>query len=599
MHRTPCFAWPLAVLGAALVLTATPVRAQNFVVDATHPVATENLTRTYAGAAWVDVDDDGLLDLFVSSKAFIMHNQGGGSFVKLGARVQGQNGLPRGTTWADYDNDGDIDVFLAGAQSFLYRNDGAFTFTKITTGDAGDAAANSGWGGVFGDIDNDSYPDILVAAANGFDGVNHENRLLYNNGDGSFTAIDSTAVTDTLDAHTIPLFSDYDQDGDVDIFIGSGQVGTLSEDNLFRNMTIENGPWGFERITEAPIATELVNGQNWNLIDYDNDGDMDAYLTNYGMVSNRLYRNDGGTYVTMTEPDVGNIASVTGSYLGNSWGDFDNDGDLDCFATTDGPSTDKYWINNGDGTFTEELASVVVTTGGPHYSATIGDYDNDGDLDMYCNGRMGTQRMYRNDLANGNHSINLKLVGGGAGKTNISALGTRVRAKATIDGTPTWQIREVQAQNNFNGMNMLNVHFGFGSTTTIDSLEISWPSGDVMVMEAVATDQFLTVYEVDPTGAPVVSHGRESLLRQNSPNPFATSTQIEFQLPQAADVKLAVYDATGRLVRDLANGRREAGAHQVAWDGRDSLGERVAAGVYFYRLSGAGTEETRRAVLLK
>jgi hypothetical protein len=587
--------------------TAGPAFAQNFVAvaDSANPIITANHTQAYAGAAWVDVDEDGLLDLFVSGRGAIMHNLGGGDFEQLGMRIPVQ-GSPLATTWSDYDNDGDIDVFLSGSVflqngSNLYRNDGELTFTKVTEEAIGAPSFYTGWGAAFGDIDNDSFTDIVVAAANNFGGVTHVNRLLMNDGDGTFTNVDSTVVTAVLDAYTVPTWSDYDDDGDIDLFIGSGEISQLDEDNLYRNTLTENGVWGFELITTAPIATDLVDGQVWNWIDYDNDGDLDAYQTNYGNgIPNNLYRNDGpDTYTKMTPGDVGTIASQLGAFLSNVWEDFDNDGDLDCFGTTDGVGLDYYWVNNGDGTFTADAATIVANTGGPHYGATVADYDADGDLDMYVSGLTATKRLYRNDLANGNHSINLKLVGGGVGYSNVSAIGAKVKAKATIGGTPTWMRRDVSAQDSFNSMSMLNVHFGLGDATVIDSLVVEWPSGQVDVMTGVAADQFLTIQEVDVTGVTAIaSSGPAGRLAQNSPNPFATSTSIGFEIPRKGEVALRVFDAAGRLVRTLADGVREPGAHRVEWDGRDASGRTVASGVYLYRLETAEGSEARKAVRL-
>ncbi len=606
--RNPCGTWtPLAL--AILLLASTSARAQNFVAvtDTLNPIVTANYAggRSYIGCAWVDIDNDGLIDLAHASKRTVFRNLGGGNFERLLNVIPGQGFWGKAMTWSDWNNDGFIDCFTSGnfsgsTGSDLYRNDGNFNFVKITTGDIGDAPANSGWGAAFGDFDNDSFTDLIIAAANGFGGVTHVNRLFHNNGDGTWTRVDSTVITDTLDAYTVPMWSDYDQDGDLDLFIGSGEISQLDEDNLYRNRLIEDGSWGFERITTAPIATDLQDGQVWSWIDYDNDGDLDAHLTNYG-TTNRLYRNDAGTYVQMTVGEVGTIANEGGPALSGVWGDFDNDGDLDCFVSTDGGLLDDMWINNGDGTFTQDLTSVVVNTPGPHWGATLADYDYDGDLDLYCTGNTNTKRLYRNDLANGFHSINVKLVGGGVpGKTNRSALGCRVRVKATIDGSPVWQMREVSAQDSFNSMSMLNVHVGLGDATTIDSLVVEWVSGDVTVLESVTADQFITIFEVAQTGAPWVgTNVIESRLAQNVPNPFRRATRIAFEVTRSGPVELTVFDPAGRLVRKLVNETRSAGAYHVDWDGRDRTGERVSAGVYFYRLETVEGPVSRKAVRLE
>ncbi|NNE42625.1 MAG: hypothetical protein HKN12_00315 [Gemmatimonadetes bacterium] len=615
LARVPAVAAGLvasAILALAVTLP-TGALAQNFVAqtDSANSIVAESVSGNYTGAAWVDVDDDGLLDLFMARKGGIHHNQGNGQFTKVANIIQGQGTGVLGTTWSDYDNDGDIDCYVIGGPAFLdkgamlYRNEGNFTFTRITTGDIGDTATNNGWGGSFGDIDNDGYTDIVIAAANGFNGVFHENRLLYNNGDGTFTNVDSSEVVAMLDAHTIPTFSDYDLDGDIDLFIGSGQISSLDPDNLFENQLIDTGTWEFTRITTAPIATDSLDGQVWNWIDYYNDGDLDAFQTNYNAsLANKLYRNDSGTYVAMTQTDVGTIVSDSNAGLANLWGDFDNDGDLDCFVTNDGGATNDYFVNNGDGTFTQDLATPAVQNAGPHYGATAADYDNDGDLDLYVHGNNTTKTLYRNDLAAGNGFVNVKLVGAGApGGTNVSALGARVRVKATINGTPVWQMREVSAQNSFNSMNMLNVHVGLGNATVIDSLEISWPAGGVQVFTNVPLNRFYRFVEgEDPTGVELGAASSSGLrLLPNRPNPFDHATQVTFDVARAGDVKLGVYDVGGRLVKSLWNGRAVPGRHAADWDGRDASGRSVAAGVYLVRLESSGETDfqTRKMILLR
>jgi hypothetical protein len=584
---------PITILGAAICVFAWAheARAQNFVAvtDTTNPIVTATVTGNYTGAAWADADGDGLLDLFIARKAAMDQNLGGGAFEAI-PNVVTQQGQALGTTWADAENDGDLDLFTSGNAfvangSNFYRNDGNFTFTKITTGDIGNAGFNSGWGSAFGDVDNDAFVDLVIAGANGF-GSNHVNRLLMNNGDGSFTNIDSTAVSDSLDAHTVPIWSDYDLDGDIDLFIGSGEVTQLSPDNLFRNVLSETGSWGFERITTAPIATDLLDGQIWNWIDYDNDRDLDGFVTNYNSIPNRLYRNDGGTYVAVGGGVAGTIVTDDGAGLANVWGDFDNDGDLDCYVTNDGPNPGDLFINDGDGSFTQDLTSVVATEAGPHYGVTVGDYDRDGDLDLYVQGNTTTKRLYRNDLANGNGWIEIMLVGGGAPDgSNVAAIGARVQARTTINGSPVWQMREVSAQNSFNSMNMLDVHFGLGNAAMVDSLVVQWPAGSVDVFTAIPEGQVLQIVEGSgATGAPEIAGANAILLERNVPNPFAMATEIAFDLPRPAHAILSIHDVSGRTVRTLLDGTVTGGRHAVNWDARDGTGRRAASGIYFSRL---------------
>jgi PKD repeat protein len=467
----------------------TNIFSQTFVrvTDPTNPVTTTATDGNYAGAAWIDIDNDGGLDLYVT-KNFLFRNIGGGNFERLNDFTSiSANQLGNGTSWGDYDNDGDIDLFLSGNPSIVYQNDGTGSFTPVLDGPLGENADNRGWTGAWGDYNNDSFIDLVIAHPAGFLGSpSIPSRFFENNGDGRFTKIDSFEFTTVFAPYTVSTWSDYDLDGDYDLFIGSGPAGTAALDYLYDNTMSESGVADFERVTTAPIGTDLQDGQVWNWIDYDNDSDLDAMLTNYGGAPNRFYRNDNGSYTSLS-----NQLTLTGSYLGNSWGDFDNDGDLDVLLTNE--SSVRVFINNGDESFTQES----VFNGGSR-SASLGDYDNDGDLDFYNTAPGSNARgLYKNETTNGNNWIIFSLAGS---ISNKSAIGTKVKVKATINGNPVWQFREVSAQNNFNGHNSLRVHFGLGGTAMIDSVIIEWTSGESVVLTNVSSNDFYNVEEAIPAG---------------------------------------------------------------------------------------------------
>ncbi|MEZ4653053.1 MAG: VCBS repeat-containing protein [Candidatus Eisenbacteria bacterium] len=286
-------------LAAVLVIgvgSAAPAFALSFtkITDAANPiVADPGATAGYFGAAWADYDGDGDIDLFVDTDSFY-RNDGGGQFTKivgsgLGAgQVRSPSFSMSGWSWGDYDRDGDLDAFIAGERSFLYRNDGGDVFTQITTGDIGDGLGNRGWTCAWGDYDNDGNLDLVIVHPAGFIPPNNmplPNQMLHGDGgpDYTFTEIFSGPIVTGLDSYTVGTWADFDDDGDLDFFIGCGPAdGTLQADHLYRNLLIDSGTADFENITESPIATDLQDGQVWNWIDYDNDGDLDAYMTNWG-----------------------------------------------------------------------------------------------------------------------------------------------------------------------------------------------------------------------------------------------------------------------------------------------------------------------------
>ena len=485
------------VIGLAIFMAETAV-GQVFVkiVDPANPILTESYNQSYTGCAWVDYDSDGWLDLFATDGNGIKQfKNNSGVFTAVANTLTADNTFYRGLGFADYDNDGDFDVFVVNNLGSLYRNDGA-DFTKVASNLVGNGDNNAGWSPAWGDYDNDGYVDLVITFPNGFvSGPARANRLLRNLGPPNYelAIIDTGVIVTGLAAYTSGNWSDYDMDGDLDLFIGSGPAaaGQSAPDDLYQNMLIETGMPGFDRITMAPIATDLADGQVWNMVDIDNDGDFDMYRTNWGGANadyrgNDFYVNDGGTYTenpftVLTSNDI-SLSSV--------WGDFDNDGDLDCYVANINPR-DRFYANDGSGGFSAIDAGDLGDDNN-HTGASAGDYDNDGDLDVYAHGTSLTQGLYRNDLANGYGWLKLKLEGQ---LSNRAAIGAKVRAKATIFGQPVWQIREISAQNTFLGHNSLIVHFGFGDATAVDSIQILWPSGEVQDTTGVPVNQLLQITE--------------------------------------------------------------------------------------------------------
>ncbi len=555
------------------------------------------------GASWVDADGDGDLDLFVSRLGTVGGNElfvnTAGAFARLtGTPLTDDNSI--GHSWADYDNDGDLDVLLAGNPSALYRNDGALTFTRIDDGPLAPSEANRGWSSAWGDYDGDGFVDVVIAHPAGFVGASQPNHFFHNDGDGAFTRVTDTPITDGLDPYTVPSWSDYDLDGDLDLFIGSGPAnGSLAPDNLYAN---DGGT--FTRITTAPIATDPRDGQVMNWIDYDNDGDLDLFVTNFSNTPNDFYRNDGSAYTRLEGVPL--VTDVTGASLANTWGDLDNDGDLDVIVAngrTGAPDgQNNLYLNNGDGTFARVTGTPFTTLQESTSGATLGDFDGDGDLDLATTSpSAGTPRirLWRNDTAPGNGWLKLNLVGIAS---NRAAIGAKVRATATIGGSAVTQFREVSAQNTFNGQNTLTVHVGLGDAATVSMLEITWPSGAVDTFDDVPTNTFFEVTEGGELVA-VASEPTEAELTfglaASFPNPFAERTTIPYRLDRAGPVSLAVYDLLGRRVRTLVDATRPAGSHTATWDGRDASGRRLSAGVYVCRLEAGEQAETRRLVLVR
>lgn len=291
-----------------------------------------------AGAAWFDYDNDGFLDLFLTNGKTqpngLFRNDGHGGFIDVSAQAGIQNRRGNsGVVAADLDNDGFRDLFLTGdggvtgsgaSPVVLYRNNGDGTFSDITaaSGIVGPPTASSA---AVADIDNDGFLDLFITAPGSLSAhVQHANRLFHNNGNLTFTDISATAGVNTAIGAFAALFTDYDRDGFIDLVVGNGNdVGLAPTPNeLFRN----NGDLTFTDVAPQVGLAPAGFWMGFGAADYDNDGDVDLFVTNFGAgvgMPHALYRNNGdGTYT-----NVGAAARVADFPF--AWGcafkDFDDD----------------------------------------------------------------------------------------------------------------------------------------------------------------------------------------------------------------------------------------------------------------------------------
>ena len=278
-----------------------------------------------------------------------------------------------GAAWADHDSDGDLDLYVTNdGANRLVENDGDGTFSDATSGPLGDTG--NGRTSIWGDYDNDGDPDLYVVN----DGT--ANRLLRNDGGGVFVDV---AVGATADAQSgrDAAWADYDGDGDLDLYLSNGPA--LSN-RLLRN----DGGASFADATPGLMANVgNSTGLAWG--DYDEDGDPDLYVVT--TTSNRLFRNDGGTFTDVSASPVNDSSNGRGA----AWGDYDGDGDLDLYVTNGSGSSNRLFRNNG-ASFSDETVGVLGDTGDGQ-GVGWGDYDNDGDLDLFFANWGGTNKLLRND----------------------------------------------------------------------------------------------------------------------------------------------------------------------------------------------------------
>ena len=607
-----------AVVGAcALAGLATgaaaplPAPAQDLTrLTGVDPVLTVGSSRAIN---WVDADGDGDLDLYVTNGGSLHENNeyyrnDGATFVPQPASPIAQDSLRAdGSSWGDYDNDGDPDLFVVswyGELNALFRNEGDGGFTRIMTGPPETTGTHSE-GCAWVDYDSDGDLDLYVAnSGNGNPGS--ADNLLYRNDGSTFAVIASEPLVGEGSVTRQPSWADYDNDGDVDLFLAN-EGG--ENNRLFQNRLVETGTATFVDLDLPPVTSD--GGDSWSASwgDYDNDGDLDLVVANSHNEFNFLYRNElaetgSATFsaVTATGP-----ATVRGWTAGTQWADWDNDADLDLVLTNGWASfpirkrTNFYFRNDG-GVLNRDTSSAAAGDSAWSYGAAWGDYDDDGDLDFAVANWFGEGEanfLYRNEAdSNGNHWLRVRCAGT---SSNASGIGCRITVTATVGGSPVTQIREITGADGYCSQT-LEAHFGLGDATQAD-ITVRWPSGGVQTLDGVAADTRLLVTEDTTVGLlENPTEGRESRLRLGAPrpNPFRDHTVIEWALVGPESVRLTVTDAAGRRVRELRRESGRAGSHRTVWDGTTDGGRPAADGVYFVRLdAGENATRTRKVVLVR
>ncbi|MCH7498310.1 MAG: ASPIC/UnbV domain-containing protein, partial [Candidatus Marinimicrobia bacterium] len=293
-------------------------------------------------------------------------------------------------------------------------------------------------------------------------------------------------------------------------FQGTGivRIGRWLGGNYFNGHIDEVRVWSLAR-TQTEIQRGMgsrLGGNEPGLVGYwrldESSGTTTAYdgtpNGNHGTVFGAQFVASAAPLgiTTFNQVTLGPVVTDGGDSRGSSWGDYDNDGDLDLFVANWSNQNNFLYANNGDGSFSPVTTGPVVSDGGTSLGSAWGDYDDDGDLDLFvANSSNRNNFLYANN-GNSNSWINLKLVGT---QSNVSAIGAKVWVKASISGPASggvWQLNEISGQTGHGGQNSLNAEFGLGDAASIDSLKIAWPSGIVQVLTNVAVDQFLTIEEL-------------------------------------------------------------------------------------------------------
>jgi hypothetical protein len=512
----------------------------------------QGYARLGSAVAVADYDGDGYEDIFVTDscatcKNHLYHNNGDFTFTDVAEEAgvaDGNDGANASTAalWFDFNNDGRPDLLVVRfGQSILYENLGNGKFRDVTKAAGLDRYMNAIKAIAF-DYDNDGYPDLFFGSyfqpinifrpqtprffPESFESAKNGGgvTVFHNNRNGTFTEVTERVGIRTTGWTLDMGHGDANNDGFDDLYVAN-DFGT---DRFYLN----NGNGTFTDKTATAIGFDTKKGMNVDWGDYNNDGRLDIYVTNiyddYMKECAMLWENMGdGTFADVSA-DVG--VCDTGWGWGAKFVDYDNDGWLDLyvmngfvsagpenyvpdiFAMVTQPNVDltdarnwppignkslsgyqkKRLFHNVGGEFKEEASRHGLDSIKDGRGIAVADFDNDGRMDLFVTNADDEANLYRNVLPTGAHWVTLVLEGT---KSNHFAIGAQVRLVAA--GKTYLQF--VNGGNGFAAQSTTRVHFGLGTLTKIDSIEVRWPSGLRQIFSGPDVDHFYAIVEGQPT----------------------------------------------------------------------------------------------------
>ena len=565
-----------------------------------------------AGAAFFDMDNDGDEDLWLAgglNRDVLYENDGQGNFTEIGVKAglnSTRNKVVTGVITGDLDNDGFKDVLLIthiGFPNVLMKNMGDNTFEELFRTGIEDYKAYS-LAAAFADVNQDGYLDIYAGhyiekdeltysdenrdTINGFNHQCHTNQLYLNNGDWTFTNVTYDYGVGDRGCALATAFSDYDGDNDVDIIVANDFGAWVSPNALLENQLSQNR---FQDVSEYAQMDIGIYGMGIAIGDYDNDLDLDYYITNLG--ENVLCRNEGNGIFSNPTKEAG----IPDTYapdrsLATGWGtafiDFDNDRDLDLyvvngyvpaasFIANARENSNKLFENDGKGIFTSVAPETQSSNWGRGLASA--DIDNDGDIDFLVGNvnkhatsdTIQKVQLFRNDTPTENNWLKIKLEGT---KNNRDGLGSRILLKAA----GKWSLQEANGGYGTHASQHSSiVHFGLGTAEMVDSLVITWMGGEQQILAQIAANQLINIKEVSLVSAIKEVGPRDISQLTNYPNPFSHSTIIQYHLHQKNNIEISIFDQLGRNIYQSPKILKLVGDHSFEWSAPDS-------GIYYIHL---------------
>ncbi|MBL9150403.1 MAG: CRTAC1 family protein [Phycisphaerae bacterium] len=466
---------------------------------------------TLAGVCVLDANNDGWPDLFAlrggNGADGLFLNNGDGTFSSASPRtglIQVHAGA--GCSVGDFNRDGYPDIYVTSygnssnnfgeiGKNRLYRNNGDGTFVEVAVAagvNVTSSIQSSGNGSSWGDYDLDGDLDLAVSA---WSASAAGNRLFRNNGDGTFTDVTGVAIQiPTLTWGFQTSFVDLSGDGYPELLLSAD----FKTSRLFRN----NQDGTFTDVTTEWGAGKDKNGMGQCVLDYDNDGDMDWYVSAIyqDIPSDPTWLNGHAFYRNQGNGMLDQICETNGTQdAGWGWGmvaaDFDQDGFVD-IATMNGRNAGEwaneeeyFFYNNGDGTFTRDMTVSQQFLAADGRTPVLIDFDRDGDMDLAMYYNAGPLKLYRNDSPHQGRWLQVELRPGSNPYVAPFGYGTTVVARV---GTKKYT-RYLDGGNGYLGSSELILHFGLDDATIISDVTVHWPRGRVTTLTNVAVNQRLTI----------------------------------------------------------------------------------------------------------
>ncbi|WP_299766111.1 FG-GAP-like repeat-containing protein [uncultured Dokdonia sp.] len=501
------------------------------------------------GVSFCDFDNDGWDDITVSGddgESISFFKNVNGIFEEVTYELDQLPMSLKQAVWIDFDNDGDKDLFVASEEdkNRLYRNDD-FIFTDITVAAGLPDIVLQTNSGSWGDYDNDGDLDLFLSNRD-LDQV-IPNMLFRNNGDETFENVNELSGIGDVSMITFQgTFFDYNNDGWLDIFLINDRK--VTPNILFHN----NGDGTFTDMTLQAEAGYVMDAMSVGLDDYNADGFTDVYITNtaydsdFPVPANALMKNDGdGTFSEIAIPSGVSFDRIS---WGASFIDMDNNGRLDLYVSgvddtnDNGEVSAAFYYQNGDGSFSRILSNGFETDLAHSFGNATGDYNNDGYLDLVvANREPYTFNLWNNRYHESVTHNWLKIHLEGV-ESNRDGYGSRI--EISIDGEK--QYRVTTSVESYLSQNSDTESFGVGDTTSIDYVKITWLSGHIDFIEDVVVNQTLTITEGQ---FPLSLEDLENNFKlQLYPNP--TSDIVTVKMPNIIEGnnEVKIYNILGQLV---------------------------------------------------